>query len=83
MIFLVQFGINEHSLIFSKNTILLVFEKNLSCLFVPNCTRNHVITSTKLHSIQFNYPLIIYILKSQNSAAQIQDLFVCLNILLI
>ena len=45
-IFLVQFGINKHLLIFSKTTnraraILLVFN---SCLFIPNCTRNHVIT---------------------------------------
>ena len=26
--------------------ILLVFEKIYSCLFIPNCTRNHVITYT-------------------------------------
>ena len=26
--------------------ILLVFEKIYSCLFIPNCTRNHLITST-------------------------------------
>ena len=39
MIFLVQFGINKHLLIF-----LLVFKKIYSCLFIPNCTRNHVIT---------------------------------------
>ena len=26
--------------------ILLAFEKNYLCLFIPNCTRNHVITST-------------------------------------
>ena len=26
--------------------ILLVFEKLYSCLFIPNCTRNHVITYT-------------------------------------
>ena len=28
--------------------ILLVFEKIYSCLFIPNCTRNHVITCTKV-----------------------------------
>ena len=27
--------------------ILLAFEKIYSCLFIPNCTRNHVITCTK------------------------------------
>ena len=26
--------------------ILLVFEKIYSCLFIPNCTRTHVITYT-------------------------------------
>ena len=53
MIFLVQFGINKHLLIFSKpqialalraRAILLVFKKIYSCLFIPNYTRNHVIT---------------------------------------
>ena len=50
-IFLVQFGINKHLLIFSKTTncILLVFEKINSCLFIPDCTRNHVITYTKMY----------------------------------
>ena len=56
MIFLVQFGINKHLLIFSKTAnctrptgscILLVFKKIYSCSFIPNCARNHVITSTK------------------------------------
>ena len=58
MIFLVQFGINKHLLIYSKTTniialtlqaweILLVFKKIYSCLLIPNCTRNHVITYTK------------------------------------
>ena len=55
MIFLVQFGINKHLLIFQRpqialslqaRPILLVFEKIYSCLFIPNCTRNHVITYT-------------------------------------
>ena len=32
------------------NTILLVYKKIYSCLFIPNCTRNHVITYTKLGS---------------------------------
>ena len=57
MILLVQFGINKHLLIFFKvrklhslraRTILLVFEKIYSCLFIPNCTRNHVITYTNM-----------------------------------
>ena len=55
MIFLVQFGINKHLLIFQRpqialalqaRVILLVFEKIYLCLFIPNCTRNHVITYT-------------------------------------
>ena len=55
MIFLVQFGIDKHSLFFQRpqtahtlraRAILLVFEKIYSCLFIPNCTRNHVITYT-------------------------------------
>ena len=55
MIFLVQFGINKHLYIFQRpqiararraSAILLVFEKIYSCLFIPNCTRNHVITYT-------------------------------------
>ena len=46
MIFLVQFGIDMHALVnFSKIPILLVL-KIYSCLFIPNCTRNHVITYT-------------------------------------
>ena len=28
--------------------IFLVFEKLYSCLFIPNCTRNHVITCTNV-----------------------------------
>ena len=55
MIFLVQFGINKHlsisqrpqiALALRARIILLVFKKMYSCLFIPNCTRNHVITYT-------------------------------------
>ena len=55
MIFLVQFGTNKHLLIFQRpqialalraRVILLVFEKIYSCLFIPNCSRYHVITYT-------------------------------------
>ena len=55
IIFLVQFGINKHLLIFQRpqialalraRSILLVFKKIYLCLFIPNCTRNHVITYT-------------------------------------
>ena len=54
MIFLVQFGINKHLLIFSKTTNCtcpkgscnFVSKKIYLCLFIPNCTRNHVITYT-------------------------------------
>ena len=41
MIFLVQFGIHKHLLIFNK-----IKKKINSCLFIPNYTRNHVITYT-------------------------------------
>ena len=60
MIFLVQFGINKHLLIFQRpqialslqaRPILLVFEKIYSCLFIPNCTRNHVITYTYIKTL--------------------------------
>ena len=55
MIFLVQFEINKHLKIFLRlqialtlwaRAILVVFEKICSCLFISNCTRNHVITYT-------------------------------------
>ena len=56
MIFLVQFGINKHLQILQRpqsalalraRALLLVFEKfTRRCLFIPNCTRNHVITYT-------------------------------------
>ena len=34
-------------LFFQVYYLVLVFEKIYSCLFIPNCTRNHVITYTK------------------------------------
>ena len=40
MIFLVQFGLVQFQ--------LLVFKKDYSCLFIPNCTRNHVTTCTNM-----------------------------------
>ena len=55
MIFLVQFGINNTCKFFQRpqialalraRVILLAFEKIYSCLFIPNCTRNHLITHT-------------------------------------
>ena len=55
MIFLVQFGINKHSQIFQRLQIALALRvraifcslwKSCSCLFIPNCTRNHLITYT-------------------------------------
>ena len=49
MIFVVQFGVNKRLQIFSKTTILLVLEKIYNCLFIPNCTRNHMITYTKMY----------------------------------
>ena len=57
MIFLVQFGINKHLLIFQRpqiararraSTILLVFKKIYSCLFIPNSSWNHVSTYTNI-----------------------------------
>ena len=64
MIFLVQFGRNKHLLIFQRAqiaralracAILLVFIKKIySCLLIPNCTRNHVITYTN-SNIDFCY----------------------------
>ena len=37
--------------------ILVIFEKNYSCLFIPNCTRNHVITYTYTN---YNYNYAVY-----------------------
>ena len=57
MIFLVQFGLNKPLLIFSKITNctrltgscnFVSIWKMYSCLFIPSCTRNHVITSTNI-----------------------------------
>ena len=54
-IFLVQFGINKHSQTFQRLQIALALRaraifcslwKICSCLFIPNCTRNHLITYT-------------------------------------
>ena len=65
MIFLVIFGINKHLRIFFQilqitlalraRATFLVFEKIYSCLFIPNCTRNHVITYTNFfHAFFFS-----------------------------
>ena len=61
MIFLEQFGINKHLLIFSKTTnctrstgscnFVSLKKKIYLCLFIPNCTRNHVITYTNIIDI--------------------------------
>ena len=64
MIFLVQFGINKHSSKFFRLQIALALQahaifcslwKICSCLFIPNCTRNHFFTyanRTRLHKIR-------------------------------
>ena len=43
MIFLVQFGINKHLLISQRSQTC---QSIYSCLFIANCTGNHVITYT-------------------------------------
>ena len=43
---LLMFNYGRPSRIVRARAILLVFEKIYSCLFSPNCTRNHVITYT-------------------------------------
>ena len=57
MIFLMQFGINKHSYIFQRLQIALALRaraifgslrKIYLCLFIPNCTRNHLITYTNI-----------------------------------
>ena len=62
MFFLVQIGIHKHLYIFSQIAltlqacaILLVFEKIYSCLFIPNCTRNHMITYTNKTEWSWRY----------------------------
>ena len=67
MIFLVQFGINKHLLIFSKTTNrtrpkgscnFVSLLKIYSCLFIPNCTRNHV-SSANFNSGDFQLKTIL------------------------
>ena len=40
--------IAQIELALQARVILLVFEEIYSCLFIPNCTRNHVITCTNV-----------------------------------
>ena len=65
MIFLVQFEIVSTCTFFQRlqialalraRAILVVFEKIYCCLFISNCTRNHVITYTNL-SCRYNHQL--------------------------
>ena len=68
MIFLVQFGINKHSQIFQRlqiykittifTTIFCSLWKICSCLFIPNCTRNHLITYTNRDVNQWGQYLV-------------------------
>ena len=55
MIFLVQFGINKHLLIFFKDHKL---HSPHGLVFIPNCTRNHVITyiNTNIPKVLFPFP---------------------------
>ena len=46
-----NFAFRENAL--RARAILLVFEKIYSCLFIPNCTRNHVITCTNRENFEF------------------------------
>ena len=52
MNFLVQFQIHVNTVstreFFQILQILVIFENIFSCLFIPICTRNHVITYTKI-----------------------------------
>ena len=59
--FLVKFGKNMHEWVFQKRTNctrpsdscnFVHFWKTHSCMFFPNCTRNHTITYTKITSYQ-------------------------------
>ena len=59
MIFLVQFGINNHLLIFSKTTNCTRPKKIYPCLFISNYTRNHVITYTNRTLLNMMCQLIL------------------------
>ena len=61
MIFHVQFGSAcnffqrpQIALALRVRVILLIFGKIYSCLFIPNCTRNNVITYTNNFSSELN-----------------------------
>ena len=92
MIFLVQFGINKHLLIFSKTTNCT--RPTGSCNFVSLWKNLLVLIYSKLHlkscdylyKIAWNelqFPLSCIYFGSQNSVAQYKKLFGCTGILLI
>ena len=75
MIFLVQIGINKNSQTFQRLQIALILRaraifcslwKIYSCLFIPNCTRNHLITYTNLVVFQIYKSTNLQIYKSTN-----------------
>ena len=41
----------------------IVFEKINSCLFIPNCTRNHVITNTEKQIVVNGDVISAYVLR--------------------
>ena len=80
MNFLVQFGTNKHLEIFQRSQIALALRapaifvslcKIYSYLFIPNCTRNHVITYTNIteHAVAQieNLPIVYHCFTPQYS----------------
>ena len=57
---LMSFSKTQIELVLRTRAILYVFEKTHSCMFFPNCTRNHTITNTNWYEskTQINYLLI-------------------------
>ena len=68
MIFLVQFEIStckffqrlQIALTLRAREILVIFEKIYSCLFISNCTRNHVITYTNLVVLDHSHRIFFF-----------------------
>ena len=57
------------ALALQARAILLVFEKIYSCLFIPNCTRNHLITiqiykTDIIPCLQSPHPLVLFAFSS-------------------
>ena len=66
MIFLVKFGNKQALVNFFKDHKLLVFKKIYSCLFIPNCTQNYVITYTNRSVTHWSAGFVLFVFFSKD-----------------